>query len=107
MKDLMGMMQKAQELQAKMGEMQEQIKNIEATGSSGAGLVTVTLGGGGSLKGLKIDHSLMVDGDAEILEDLIIAAHADARGKVEAATNAKMQEVTAGMPLPPGMKLPF
>lgn len=107
MKDFMGMMQKAQELQEKMGQMQEEIKTIEATGSSGGGMVTVTVGGRGEMKGLKIDPSLMADGDAEILEDLIIAAHSDAREKAETAMNEKMQEMTAGMPLPPGMKLPF
>jgi hypothetical protein len=103
----MGMMQKAQELQEKMGQMQEEIKNIEATGSSGGGMVSVTVGGRGELKGLKIDPSLLADGDAEILEDLIIAAHSDAREKVETAMNEKMQDMTAGLPLPPGMKLPF
>jgi hypothetical protein len=67
----------------------------------------VTVGGRGELKSLKIDPSLLADGDAEILEDLIIAAHSDAREKVETAMNEKMQDMTAGLPLPPGMKLPF
>lgn len=107
MKDFMGMMQKAQELQAKMGEMQEEIKALQATGASGGGMVEVTVGGKGDLVGLKIDPSLMADGDAEILEDLILAAHADARAKVEEAMAEKMQDMTSGLPLPPGMKLPF
>ena len=107
MKDFMGMMQKAQELQEKMGQMQEEIKNIEATGRSGGGMVSITVGGRGEMKGLKIDPSLLADNDAEILEDLIIAAHTDAREKVETAMNEKMQDMTAGLPLPPGMKLPY
>jgi DNA-binding YbaB/EbfC family protein len=107
MKDIMGMMKKAQELQAKMGEMQENLGNLLVEGKSGGGLVTVTLSGKGELKGLKIDPSLFKEDDVEVLEDLIIAAHADAKGKAEVETAARMQEVTAGLPLPPGMKFPF
>ena len=69
-------------------------------------MVTLTLNGKGEMRGLKIDPSLAKD-DVSVLEDLIIAAHNDAKGKVEYQTNAKMQELTAGLPLPPGMKLPF
>ena len=83
MRDLMGMMKKAQELQDKMSSMQEEMQLVQAEGSSGAGLVTVTLSGKGDLKGLTIDASLIADGDAEIIEDLIVAAHADAKGKIE------------------------
>lgn len=107
MRDIMGMMQKAKELQDKMGQVQEDLQNLTVDGASGAGLVAVTLSGKGDLRGLKIDPSLIADGDVEIIEDLIIAAHADARAKSEAMAAEKMQEVTAGMPLPPGMKLPF
>lgn len=107
MRDIMGMMQKAKELQDKMGQVQEDLQNITVDGASGAGLVSVTLSGKGDLRGLKIDPSLIADGDGEIIEDLIVAAHADARAKSEAMAAEKMQEVTAGMPLPPGMKLPF
>lgn len=107
MRDIMGMMQKAKELQDKMGQMQEELKQLEVVGSSGAGMVTVTLSGKGDLRGIKIDPSLIADGDVEIIEDLIIAAHNDARAKSEAMAAEMMQEMTAGMPLPPGMKLPF
>ena len=107
MVDLLGMMKKAQELQAKMGEMQESLGNLLVEGKSGGGLVSLTLSGKNDLRGLKIDPSLMKDGDAGIIEDLVIAAHADAKAKVETETTAKMAEMTAGLPLPPGMKLPF
>lgn len=107
MKDLMGMMKKAQEMQAKMGEMQAELESAEVEGSSGAGMVTVTLSGKGDMKGVKIDPSLLKEEEAEILEDLLIAAHADARSKAEAMSQEKMQEMTAGLPIPPGMKMPF
>ncbi len=107
MRDIMGMMGKFQEMQAKMGEMQEELQRAEVSGTSGGDLVTVTLTGKGDMRGVKIDPSLIADGDAEIIEDLIIAAHADARAKAETMMNEKMQEMTAGLPLPPGMKLPF
>jgi nucleoid-associated protein EbfC len=107
MKDLMGMMKKAQELQARMGEMQEQMQATEVVGQSGGGLVKVTLNGKGDMRAVSVDPSLIADGDGEIIEDLIMAAHAEARAKAEQAMSEKMQEMTAGMPLPPGMKLPF
>ncbi|MHB1109265.1 MAG: YbaB/EbfC family nucleoid-associated protein [Devosia sp.] len=107
MKDLMGMMKKAQELQSKMTEFEENLGNLLIEGKAGGGLVAVTLSGKGELKGLKIDPSLFREDDVEILEDLIVAAHADAKTKAEIEANAKMQEMTAGLPLPPGMKLPF
>jgi DNA-binding YbaB/EbfC family protein len=107
MKDLMGMMKKAQELQSKMGEMQENLGNLLVEGRSGGGLVTVTLSGKGELRGVKIDPSLFRDDEVEVLEDLIIAAHADAKQKAEAEAQAQMAEMTAGLPLPPGMKFPF
>ncbi len=107
MRDLMGMMQKAQELQEKMGQVQEELQKMEVTGTSGGDMVHVTLTAKGDMRGVKIDPGLISDGDAEIIEDLIVAAHADARGKAETAANEKMQEVAGDMPLPPGMKLPF
>lgn len=107
MKDLMGMMKKAQELQERMQEAQQKLGDLTVEGSSGGGLVTVTLTGKGDLRGLKIDPSLFRDDDVEVLEDLIIAAHSDARQKAEAETAEKMQELTAGLQLPPGMKFPF
>ena len=107
MRDLMGMMKKAQELQEKMAGMQEELQLAEVTGTAGAGMVTVTLNGKGEMRAVKIDPSLIADGDVEIIEDLVMAAHNDAKTRVEAMTAEKMQEMTAGMPLPPGMKLPF
>ena len=107
MKDVMGLMKKAGEMQAKMQEMQEEAANAEVVGTAGGGLVTVTLSGKGEMRGLKVDPSLLKEEEAEIMEDLILAAHNDAKGKSEAAMQEKMQEMTAGLPLPPGMKLPF
>jgi DNA-binding YbaB/EbfC family protein len=107
MPDFLNMMKKAQEMQARMEAMQAELGNLVVTGQSGGGLVTVTLSGKGELRGLRIDPSLLKPEEAEILEDLIVAAHADAKGKAEVEINTKMQEVTAGLPLPPGMKFPF
>lgn len=107
MKDLMGMMAKAKEMQAKFQEMQEQMATIEAEGKAGAGLVTVTLSGKGEMKGLKIDTALFKEDDVEILEDLILTAHNDAKKHLEAVIQEKTRELTAGLPIPPGMKLPF
>lgn len=106
MKDIMNMMKAAQEMKGRMEEMQAKIAEMVVEGRSGAGLVVVTLNGKGELKGLKIDPSLVSD-DVSVLEDLIIAAHNDAKGKVEYEMNAKMQEMTAGLPIPPGLKFPF
>lgn len=105
--DLGKMMKQAQQLQSKMAEAQEEIGRIEATGVSGGGLVQVTLTGKGDLKSLKIDPSLATADEVEILEDLIVAAHADAKAKADAAIAETMAAVTGGLQLPPGMKLPF
>jgi nucleoid-associated protein EbfC len=105
MKDLMGMMKQAQELQGRMQKMQEDMAAMEIRGQSGGGLVMVMLDGKGTLKKIKVDPTLMIPAETEILEDLIIAATEDARGKVETQMQAKMQEVTGGMPIPPGLKL--
>ena len=107
MADFLNMMKKAQEMQAKMQQMQAELGNLVVDGQSGGGLVKVSLSGRGELKGLKVDPSLLKPEEAEIMEDLIIAAHADAKDKAETEMNRRMQEVTAGLPLPPGMKLPF
>lgn len=107
MRDFMGMMKQAKELQEKMQTMQAEIAALEATGTSGAGLVAVTVDGKGGVKGVKIDPSLANPAEMEILEDLVVAAARDARGKVEAQTEARMKELTAGLPLPPGLNLPF
>lgn len=106
MKDIMGMMKAAQEMQGRMQDIQSQIAQMTVEGRSGAGMVVVTLSGKGEMKGLKIDRGLVSD-DISVVEDLIIAAHNDAKGKLEYETNARMQELTAGLPLPPGMKFPF
>ena len=107
MKDILNIMKQAKEMQARMAEMQESLAGVEAVGTAGAGMVTVTLSGKGDLKSVKIDPSLVKDGEGEMIEDLIIAAHADAKGKAEAVMAEKTQELTAGLPIPPGMKLPF
>jgi len=107
MKDLLGLMSKAKEMQAKMQAMQEEMTAIEASGQSGGGLVVVTLSGKFEMKSLKIDPSLLKEGEGEILEDLILAAHNDAKVKIEQAIQQKTQEMTAGLGLPAGLKLPF
>ncbi len=107
MKDLMGLMGKAKEMQAKFEAMQQEVANIEAVGQSGGGLVSVTLSGKGEMKALKIDPSLFKEDEVEILEDLILAAHNDAKVKLEAVMQEKSKELTAGLPIPPGFKLPF
>ena len=105
--DFLGMMSKAKELQAKMQGLQAEIAALEATGSSGGGLVTVIVDGKGGLKSIKIDPSLAKPDETEILEDLIVAAANDARGKAEKLAAEKMQALTAGLGLPPGLGLPF
>ncbi|WP_439541184.1 YbaB/EbfC family nucleoid-associated protein [Hyphomicrobium sp.] len=105
MKDLMGMMKQVQDMQARMQRMQEELGALEVTGSSGGGLVSVTLTGKGDMKRVRIDPSLLKPEEAEIIEDLIVAASSDAKSKVEAQLQEKMSEVTGGLPLPPGMKL--
>lgn len=105
MRDLMGMMAKAKELQQKMQEAQSELDQVQVEGSSGGGLVIVRLTAKGQLLGIKIDPSLMNPDEAEILEDLIVAAHTEARNKAELAMQEKMQGLTAGLPIPPGMKL--
>jgi DNA-binding YbaB/EbfC family protein len=105
MRDMMGMMKQAQALQAKIAAAQASLEALSVEGASGAGLVSVTLGGKGDLKRLRIDPSLMKEGEAEIVEDLVMAAFNDAKGKLERAVQAHMQEATKGIPLPPGMKL--
>jgi nucleoid-associated protein EbfC len=105
MKDIMGMMKKVGEMQARMKEMQDEMAIAEFDGQSGGGLVRVTLDGKGEVKRVRIDPSLMKPDDAEIVEDLIVAAANDARTKSDAAMQNKMADLTGGLPLPPGMKL--
>ncbi len=105
MPDLTGLMKQAQAMQAKMQEMQEELERLDVEGQSGGGVVRVTLSAKGQMKGIGIDPSLLVASEKEILEDLILAAHEDARKKAERLMQEKMQAVTAGLPLPPGLKL--
>jgi len=107
MVDMMGLMKQAQAMQSKMQDMQAELERIDVEGQSGGGLVRVTLSAKGMMKGLAIDASLMKAEEKEILEDLIVTAHEDARKKAERLMEEKMKAVTAGLPLPPGMKLPF
>ncbi|HET6235413.1 MAG TPA: YbaB/EbfC family nucleoid-associated protein [Acetobacteraceae bacterium] len=107
MKNLAGLMKQAQQMQSKMQEMQSKLETLEIEGVSGAGLVAVTLNGKGDLRRVKIDPKLADPADIEMLEDLIVAAHRDAKTKIEALTQDEMQKVTGGLQLPPGMKLPF
>lgn len=107
MRDIMGMMGKVKEMQSKMEKVQQEIAALEIEGRAGGGLVTVILNGKGEMRGLKIDPSLLKEDEVEILEDLIVAAHKDAKEKGEAQAQEKMADLTAGLPLPPGMKLPF
>jgi nucleoid-associated protein EbfC len=105
MKDLMKLMKQAGEIQGRMQKMQEELAALEVEGQSGAGLVTVRLNGKMEAREIKIDPSLIKPGEGEMLEDLILAAFQDAKGKAETAVQAKMQEVTGGLQLPPGLKL--
>ncbi len=106
MKNLGEMMKQVQEMQGKMQEMQARLEEATVTGTSGGGLVSVTLNGKGAMKGVAIDPSLLVADEKEIVEDLILAAHGDARGKVDKMMAEQMNEVTGGMPLPPGFQMP-
>ena len=103
--DLKKMMKQAQEMQGRLQQMQEDLAGLEVEGQSGGGLVKVTLNGKLDTRGVKIDPSLIKPEEAEILEDLIVAAFQDAKRKAEAAAQAKMQEITGGLALPPGLKL--
>jgi DNA-binding YbaB/EbfC family protein len=107
MKDIMGLMKQAQAMQARMQEMQAELENTEVEGQSGGGLVRVTLTAKGAMRGISVDASLLKADEKEIVEDLILTAHEDARKKGERLIEDKMKSVTAGLPLPPGMKLPF
>jgi DNA-binding YbaB/EbfC family protein len=105
MADFLGLMKQAAELKSRMEAMQAELDQIEVEGTSGGGLVAVKLSGKGEMKGVKIDDTLMQPSEKEILQDLIVAAHADARRKAETLLQEKMQSVAGGLPLPPGMKL--
>jgi nucleoid-associated protein EbfC len=104
--DMMKLMKQISEMQGKMQAAQESLATIEVTGASGGGLVKVTMNGKGEMRSIAIDPSLMTPNDAAMLEDLIVAASKDAKAKADDAGQATMAEVTAGMPIPPGMSLP-
>ena len=105
MVDFLGLMKQAAELKSKMEAMQAELDQIDVAGTSGGGMVTVNLSGKGEMKGVKIDATLLKPQDKEVVEDLIVAAHADARRKAETVLQEKMKSVTGGLPLPPGLKL--
>tara|TARA_B100001778_G_C18133658_1_gene426159 strand:+ start:42 stop:368 length:327 start_codon:yes stop_codon:yes gene_type:complete len=101
------MMKQAQQLQKKMAEAQDKLNDIEVEGLSGGGLVKVTANAKGQVKRISIDESLLKSDEKEILEDLVVAAINDSKEKGEAAAQEEMKSLTGGLPLPPGMKLPF
>ena len=105
MADFLGLMKQATELKSKMEAMQAELERLEVDGTAGGGLVTVRLSGKGEMKSVKIDDSLIKPQEKEIIEDLIVAAHTDARRKAEGLVQEKMKSVTGGLPLPPGLKL--
>jgi DNA-binding YbaB/EbfC family protein len=107
MKNMGQIMKQVQQLQARAEEVQQKLSATEITGSAGGGAVSVTLNGKGEMRRVKIDPATVSGpGDLEILEDLIVAAFNDAKTKVEAHASAEMGKLTAGLPLPPGFKLP-
>jgi nucleoid-associated protein EbfC len=105
MADFLGLMKQAGEFKSKMEAMQAELEHTEVSGTGGGGLVTITLSGKGDLRGVHLDDSLFAPDQKEIIEDLLVTAHADARRKLEAMLQSKMQELTGGLPLPPGLKL--
>ena len=107
MKNLGQLMKQAQEMQGRMQELQARLAELEFTGASGGGMVTVTVNGKGEMRRIKIEPRLLEPKEAEILEDLIVAAFGDAKAKMETEVAAEMQKLTGGLALPPGLKLPF
>lgn len=107
MRDMMGLMKQAQAMQEKMQEMQAEMERLEVEGQAGGGMVRVTLSAKGHLRSIAIDDQLLKPGEREILEDLIVTAHDDARKKAERLMEEKMRGMASGLGLPPGLKLPF
>ncbi|MBT3660127.1 MAG: YbaB/EbfC family nucleoid-associated protein [Rhodospirillaceae bacterium] len=107
MTNLGQMLKQAQQMQSKMQEMQDQLAELEVTGTSGGGMCQVTLNGKGEARNIKIDPALVAPDDAEVLEDLILTAINDAKAKADEKMREQMQELTGGLPLPPGFQLPF
>ncbi len=107
MKNIGNMMKQAQQMQAKMQEMQAGLDNVEMSGQSGAGMVTVTVNGKGEMKKIKLEKAIVDPEEIEVLEDLIMAAFNDAKKKVEAHVAEETSKLMGGLKLPPGIKLPF
>jgi DNA-binding YbaB/EbfC family protein len=107
MKNLSNMLKEAQKLQERMSEMQTRLADVEITGAAGGGMVIVTLDGKGQTRKIQIDPSLLVPGEVEMIEDLVVAAANDAKAKLDVHLQAEMSKVAGGLPLPPGLKLPF
>lgn len=107
MKNLGNMMKEAQKLQERMAEMQQKLAETEMTGTAGGGMVNVTLTGKGEMRKVKIDPSLADPAEMEILEDLVVAATNDAKAKIDQHLQSEMAQLTGGLPMPPGFKLPF
>jgi hypothetical protein len=107
MKNMGQMLKQAQQMQAKMAEMQARLDQVEMTGAAGGGMVQVTLTGKGEMRKIKIDKTLADPNEIEVLEDLVLAAFNDAKQRVEAHVAGEMSKLTGGLQLPPGMKLPF
>jgi DNA-binding YbaB/EbfC family protein len=107
MKNLGQLMKQAQQMQTRMAELQEQLAAIEVTGQSGGGMITATMTAKGEMRSLKIDPALVDPDDVEVLEDLIVAAVNDAKGKAEVTAQQEMQKLTGGLGLPADFKLPF
>ena len=107
MKNIAGLMKQASQMQARMAEMQAKVEAMEVTGESGAGMVKLTLAGKGDMRRVQIDPKLIDPAEAEMLEDLLVSAHADAKRKLDALMAEEMSKVTGGMELPAGLKLPF
>lgn len=107
MKNLGQMLKQAQEMQTRLAEMQNELARQEHVGTAGGGMVQITLDGKGALKRVKIDPSLLAPGESEVVEDLLIAAHNDARSRIEANAADAMGKLAGGLQLPPGFKLPF
>ncbi len=107
MKDMGKLLKQAQEMQSRMGEMQAKLDQMEVRGVSGGGMVAITLNGKNMLQKVEIDPGLLRPEEAEILEDLIVAAHNDAKSRLDLKVQEEMSKVTGGLSLPPGFKLPF
>ena len=107
MKNLGQLMKQAQEMQTKMAEMQQRLMDVEISGSAAAGMVTAVLNGKGEMRKVKIAPSLIIPDEAEVLEDLIVAAQNDARAKVDAFMQEETSKMMGGVELPPGFKMPF